>query len=231
MKVSLSKWVSRMRAAGVNPSDWKKRQGLMDPELPQTMGYEAAGFVAEAHAAQLHRPAQQRRPYGVGGVRSLGLGPIEREYSWVAAGEVIAFCAADRNYGGTRMLWVRAEPMRLALGKAGLAMWAWVLGEKIYWTGDEPSSDRADLFAGVRLAPAPTTVWGFTVERERGRHHGSGGTRSRILAERADGIAKIPMARRRRISSKAPKERLVELQIPAALIDQLAEYGAETSGD
>jgi NADPH:quinone reductase-like Zn-dependent oxidoreductase len=36
-----------VRAAGVNPSDWKKRQGLMDPELPQAMGYEAAGVVDE----------------------------------------------------------------------------------------------------------------------------------------------------------------------------------------
>lgn len=36
-----------VRAAGVNPSDWKKRRGLMDPELPQTMGYEAAGIVDE----------------------------------------------------------------------------------------------------------------------------------------------------------------------------------------
>ena len=34
-------------AAGVNPSDWKKREGLMDPELPQTMGYEAAGVFDE----------------------------------------------------------------------------------------------------------------------------------------------------------------------------------------
>src|ERR1700748_3035565 len=34
-----------VRAAGVNPSDWKKRQGLMDDELPQTMGYEAAGVA------------------------------------------------------------------------------------------------------------------------------------------------------------------------------------------
>jgi NADPH:quinone reductase-like Zn-dependent oxidoreductase len=31
-----------VRAAGVNPSDWKKREGLMDAELPQTLGYEAA---------------------------------------------------------------------------------------------------------------------------------------------------------------------------------------------
>src|SRR5689334_9460658 len=39
-----------VRAAGVNASDWKKRQGLMDPELPQTMGYEAAGVVDELGA-------------------------------------------------------------------------------------------------------------------------------------------------------------------------------------
>lgn len=37
----------RVRAAGINGSDWKKRQGLMDPDLPQTLGYEAAGFVDE----------------------------------------------------------------------------------------------------------------------------------------------------------------------------------------
>ena len=36
-----------VRAAGLNPSDWKKREGLMDPELPQTMGHEAAGVVDE----------------------------------------------------------------------------------------------------------------------------------------------------------------------------------------
>ena len=36
-----------VRAAGVNPSDWLKRKGLMDGALPQTMGYEAAGVVDE----------------------------------------------------------------------------------------------------------------------------------------------------------------------------------------
>jgi len=36
-----------VRAAGVSPSDWKKREGLMDGKLPQTMGYEAAGVVDE----------------------------------------------------------------------------------------------------------------------------------------------------------------------------------------
>ncbi|MFJ4834329.1 NADP-dependent oxidoreductase [Streptomyces sp. NPDC088747] len=36
-----------VRAAGVNPSDWKKRRGLMDRELPQSLGHEAAGVVDE----------------------------------------------------------------------------------------------------------------------------------------------------------------------------------------
>ena len=35
------------RAAGLNSSDLKKRKGLMNGELPQTMGYEAAGVVDE----------------------------------------------------------------------------------------------------------------------------------------------------------------------------------------
>jgi NADPH:quinone reductase-like Zn-dependent oxidoreductase len=39
-----------VRAAGINPSDWKKRKGLMDDELPQTLGYEAAGVIDELGA-------------------------------------------------------------------------------------------------------------------------------------------------------------------------------------
>jgi NADPH:quinone reductase-like Zn-dependent oxidoreductase len=39
-----------VRAAGVNPSDWKKRKGLLEGDLPQTMGYEAAGVVDEVGA-------------------------------------------------------------------------------------------------------------------------------------------------------------------------------------
>lgn len=39
-----------VRAAGINPSDWKKRSGLMDEGLPQTLGYEAAGVVDELGA-------------------------------------------------------------------------------------------------------------------------------------------------------------------------------------
>jgi NADPH:quinone reductase-like Zn-dependent oxidoreductase len=43
-----------VRAAGVNPSDWKKREGLMDGELPQTIGHEAAGVVDELGEGVAH---------------------------------------------------------------------------------------------------------------------------------------------------------------------------------
>lgn len=39
-----------VRAAGFNASDAKKRAGLMDQHLPQTLGYEAAGVVDELGA-------------------------------------------------------------------------------------------------------------------------------------------------------------------------------------
>jgi NADPH:quinone reductase-like Zn-dependent oxidoreductase len=39
-----------VRAAGINASDWKKRQGAMDQELPQALGHEAAGVVDELGA-------------------------------------------------------------------------------------------------------------------------------------------------------------------------------------
>lgn len=55
-----------VRAAGVNASDWKKRQGLMDAELPQTIGYGAAGIVDELgeHVTDV---ALGDRVFGVGG--------------------------------------------------------------------------------------------------------------------------------------------------------------------
>ncbi|MFJ4716333.1 NADP-dependent oxidoreductase [Streptomyces sp. NPDC088785] len=36
-----------VRAAGVGAGDWRKRRGLLDQELPQTLGHEAAGVVDE----------------------------------------------------------------------------------------------------------------------------------------------------------------------------------------
>jgi NADPH:quinone reductase-like Zn-dependent oxidoreductase len=57
-----------VRAAGINASDWKKRQGLMDQELPQTLGYEAAGIVDELGDAVTYVAVGDRvfgaSPYG-----------------------------------------------------------------------------------------------------------------------------------------------------------------------
>jgi NADPH:quinone reductase-like Zn-dependent oxidoreductase len=36
-----------VHAAGVNPTDWRLRKGLMGGELPQTTGREVAGVVDE----------------------------------------------------------------------------------------------------------------------------------------------------------------------------------------
>lgn len=123
---------------------------------------------------------------------ALGLGPVEQEYSWVAGGQVVAFCASGREYGSGRALWVRAEPLRDALTNAGLAMWSWTLGEKIYWRGHDPSSNRTDCFAGVRLAPGPVAVWGYTIERDHDRGRGQPGRRARLLVERGSGIPEFP---------------------------------------
>ncbi|MEU8899944.1 NADP-dependent oxidoreductase [Nocardia sp. NPDC048505] len=69
-----------VRAAGVNASDWKKRQGLMDPELPQTLGYEAAGVVDELGA----------------GVTDVAVG--DRVYGFSAAGAAQAELAVLAHY-------------------------------------------------------------------------------------------------------------------------------------
>jgi hypothetical protein len=118
----------------------------------------------------------------------LGLGPVEQEYSWLAGGSTVAFCTSGRGYGTDRVLWVRVQPLQAALAGADLGMWTWVLGEKIYWSGGTPSSDRTDCFAAVRLAPGPLTVWGSTVERDRGRDRGTAGERIRLAGKRAPGI-------------------------------------------
>ena len=69
-----------VRAAGVNPSDWKKRKGLMDPELPQTMGHEAAGVVDELGE----------------GVADVAVG--DRVFGFSAAGAAQAELAVLSNY-------------------------------------------------------------------------------------------------------------------------------------
>ena len=125
---------------------------------------------------------------GIDEAAELVLGPVEREYSWVANGQVVAFCTAGREYGSGSALWVCADALREALARSSLALWSWTLGEKIYWSGGEPSTNRADCFSGVRLAPGPVSVWGYTIERDRGRSRRDQGHRQQVHVERAPGF-------------------------------------------
>jgi hypothetical protein len=122
--------------------------------------------------------------------RSLKLGPIETEYSWLASGELVAFATIGRKFWSTQMLYVRAEPLRRALAKTGLTLWSWVLGEKAYKAGRHRwSSDRTEIVGAVALAPE-LTLWGLTVEHVAWRK-ADHEVRKRLKVERPLGRRKI----------------------------------------
>jgi NADPH:quinone reductase-like Zn-dependent oxidoreductase len=107
-----------VRAAGVNPSDWKKREGLMDEELPQTLGYEAAGVVD--HVGQ--------------GVTDVAVG--DRVFGLSAAGAaqaelaVLSFYApipASLDFAGAAALPAAVETATRALDQLGVASGSTVL--------------------------------------------------------------------------------------------------------
>lgn len=111
----------------------------------------------------------------------LGLGEIELDYSWQARGEVVAFSSSGRGFGSTALLCVRADALVSAFDAAALAMWSWVLGEKIYWRGGHPEGDRAELYAAAEIAAQPV-VWGRTVDHRRWA--GNKEIRRRLLTDR-----------------------------------------------
>lgn len=128
---------------------------------------------------------------------ALGLGAVETEYSWLAGQEIVAFASAGRAFGDAAVLWVRADPLRRALADAGLSLWNWVLGEKIYWTGSEPSFDRTEVSGAVVLTPA-VRLWGVTVQ-----HVGRGKRtekRQQLLVER---LPERPRRKSRRSTLRA----------------------------
>jgi NADPH:quinone reductase-like Zn-dependent oxidoreductase len=122
-----------VRAAGVNPSDWKKRQGLMDRELPQTMGYEAAGVVDElgegvadvaaALPAAVETATRALDQLGVGSGSTLlingasgSVGSAAVQLA-VARGARVIGTASPANHGYLRSL--GAEPVAYGEGLAG----------------------------------------------------------------------------------------------------------------
>jgi NADPH:quinone reductase-like Zn-dependent oxidoreductase len=105
-----------VRAAGVNASDWKKREGLMDPELPQTLGYEAAGVVDEVG---------DEVGDGVTGVavgdRVFGLSPGGAAQAELAVLSWYAPIPASLEFAGAAALPVAVETATRALDQLGVA--------------------------------------------------------------------------------------------------------------
>lgn len=95
---------------------------------------------------------------------SLDFGPVEAEYSWSRAGRVVAFSTAGRSFGSTTMLLVRADALSDALRRSEFALWAWLLGEKIYWLGDDPQPQRAEMYAASDLSRGAPNVWATTLD-------------------------------------------------------------------
>jgi hypothetical protein len=126
--------------------------------------------------------------------RGLSLGPVETEYSWTSQGRIVAFSTAGRSYGSTTMLLVRADALADALDRAGLAMWTWLLGEKIYWLGEDPQPQRAEVYAAADLTGSRPTVWGLTIEHVD--WDGQDRPRSRLIRQRPPSSRTARPARR-----------------------------------
>src|SRR5208282_4559911 len=141
-----------VRAAGVNPSDWKKRKGLMDGELPQTMGHEAAGAVDELGA----------------GVADVAIGDRVFGFSAEGAGQaelaVLSYYAPippSLDFPGAAALPAAIETATRALDQLGVARGARVIGtaspanhEYLRSLGAEPVAYGEGLVERVRaLAP------------------------------------------------------------------------------
>ena len=101
-----------VRAAGVNASDWKKRQGLMDEQLPQTMGYEAAGIVDEIGEG-VTGVAMGDRVFGVGGD-----GAAQAELAVLSAWALIP---ASLDFAGAAALPSAVETAARALDQLGVS--------------------------------------------------------------------------------------------------------------
>jgi NADPH:quinone reductase-like Zn-dependent oxidoreductase len=100
-----------VRAAGVNASDWKKREGLMDPELPQTLGYEAAGVVDELGDGVTDV---------VVGDRVLGLSPDGAAQAELAVLSWYAPIPSSLDFAGAAALPAAAETATRALDQLGV---------------------------------------------------------------------------------------------------------------
>jgi len=140
-----------VKAAGVNASDWKKRQGRMDPELPQTLGYEAAGVVDELGA-------------GVTGVavgdRVFGLSGSGAAQATRAVLSFYAPIPASLSFATAAALPSVVETAARALGQLGLGVGTGALDRSSPGDGSGAanSTDAADGFDAAAAGRGPTLL-------------------------------------------------------------------------
>jgi NADPH:quinone reductase-like Zn-dependent oxidoreductase len=114
-----------VRAAGVNPSDWKKRKGLMDSGLPQAMGYEAAGAAARPAAIETATHALDQLGVGSGSTLLLNgasgsVGSAAVQLAAVRGARVIG-TASPASHEYLRSLGGRAPPPTARASPGGCA--------------------------------------------------------------------------------------------------------------
>ncbi|MBE7190159.1 NADP-dependent oxidoreductase [Jatrophihabitans endophyticus] len=140
-----------VRAAGVNASDWKKRQGLLDQELPQTLGYEAAGVVDQVGSGVTDVAVGDRvfgaSPYGAAQAESAVLSlwaPMPAKFDFAACAAIPA--ASETAARALDQLGVRAGNLVLVNGASGSVGSAAVQlavrrGARVIGTGNPASLD------------------------------------------------------------------------------------------
>lgn len=157
------------------PDGWLKTSGL-GPRLQVTVAHYAldrerdfSNHESAMRTSILPAPALiallgGRWSPGSNVADDIGLGPNERERAWVLGDEIVAFFSGPRDEDNPSALLIRADVLTNAMVQRGLVLWTWVLGEKHYWFGGEPTSQRQELYTAARLAPGGWEQWGRSID-------------------------------------------------------------------
>ena len=160
-----------VRAAGVNPADWKAREGLMGPqELPRVAGFEIAGVIDAVGPEAPWRIGDEVIGWARGGgyadhalAERLAAKPTDLSYADAVAIPV----AANTASGGLEVLGLESGQTLLVNGASG-AVGAMVVqlarGAGIEVIGTGSAANQAIV---ARLGARPTTYGDGVVERVR----------------------------------------------------------------
>lgn len=160
-----------VRAAGVNPADWKAREGLMGPqELPRVAGFEIAGVIDAVGPEAPWRIGDEVIGWARGGgyadyalAERLAAKPTDLSYADAVAIPV----AANTASGGLEVLGLESGQTVLVNGASG-AVGAMVVqlarGAGIEVIGTGSAANQAIV---ARLGARPTTYGDGVVERVR----------------------------------------------------------------